>query len=92
MNLLAPPFDARLPRAYGSCGCLCHRIPGVSHIIACYYPPVEAADDADLKAVPPQDRIACRAQELPSDLADSVENARMDPQFNYLNALLPKKA
>jgi hypothetical protein len=92
MNLMSPPFDENLPSANGACGCLCHRIPGVSHIIACCYPESEAPAGLGLKAVPPQDRIACRAHELPAALATSVENARMDPQFNFLNALLSKKA
>jgi hypothetical protein len=37
-----------------------------------------------------RDRRACRASELPDDLAKDIENARMDPEFDYLNALLAK--
>lgn len=37
-----------------------------------------------------QDVRACRAHEVPDDLADAIENARMDPCFDYLNALIAK--
>ena len=37
-----------------------------------------------------QDVQAYRAHELPDDLADAIENAHMDPYFDYLNALITK--
>lgn len=29
---------ADLPKAYGGCTCICHREPGVRHIMACCHP------------------------------------------------------
>jgi hypothetical protein len=37
-----------------------------------------------------RDVRACRAHELPDDLAEAVKNARMDPCFDDLNALIAK--
>lgn len=34
-----------------------------------------------------RDVQACRAHELPDDLANAIENARMNPCFDHLNAL-----
>jgi hypothetical protein len=48
------------------------------------------SDRREPTEVPAQDRKACYAHDLPDDLADAVENARMDSKFNYLNTLLAK--
>jgi hypothetical protein len=44
----------------------------------------------DRVEVTARDVRACRAHELPDDLADAIENARMEPRFDYLNALIAK--
>jgi hypothetical protein len=35
---LCAPFGKNLPRAYGGCGCICHRQEGVMHVMACCGP------------------------------------------------------
>ncbi len=37
-----------------------------------------------------RDVHSCHAHEVPDDLAVAIENARMDPCFDYLNALIAK--
>jgi hypothetical protein len=37
-----------------------------------------------------RDVQACRAHELPDDIAEHFENARIDPKFDYSNSSIAK--
>lgn len=77
---LAPPFrrpgDPPIPKAYGGCGCICHRMAGVKHCVPCCYP---GKDDNWLGSEPIMPL---------EELLDLIDKSEMDPKHDHLNELL----
>src|SRR6266853_6195132 len=89
MSLIGPrrrPGDPPIPKAYGGCGCSCHRMVGVKHCVPCCYPnPINAGDMSfeDVWIVgPPFDT------EEAMKILDLIEKSKMDPKYDHLNELL----
>jgi hypothetical protein len=47
-------------------------------------------DFTSVRIVTTSDRVACKIEDLPEELAEAISNAKMDPKFNYLNELIKR--